>query len=46
MTNVHSEVPINRHFDVYKPPRPLDQIETDITTLEGKIAGLLKGLIT
>ena len=39
------EIPINRHFYVYKPPRPLDQIEADITKLEDDIAGLLKGLV-
>ncbi|HXW70843.1 MAG TPA: N-6 DNA methylase [Methylocella sp.] len=39
------EIPINRHFYVYKPPRPLDEIEADITALEGEIAGLLKGLV-
>ncbi len=44
-TKVGYEIPINRHFYVYKPPRPLDQIKTDITTLEGEIAGLLKGLV-
>ena len=44
-TKVGFEIPINRHFYVYKPPRPLDEIETDITRLEGKIAGLLKGLV-
>ena len=44
-TKVGYEIPINRHFYVYKPPRPLDQIETDITRLEGEIAGLLKGMV-
>ena len=44
-TKVGYEIPINRHFYVYKPPRPLDQIEADITNLEGEIAGLLKGLV-
>ena len=39
------DIPINRHFYVYKPPRPLDEIEADIARLEGEIAGLLKGLI-
>lgn len=44
-TKVGYEIPINRHFYVYKPPRRLDEIEADITALEGKIAGLLKGLV-
>jgi len=44
-TKVGYEIPINRHFYVYKPPRPLDAIETDITRLEGEIAGLLRGLV-
>ena len=30
-TKVGYEIPVNRHFYVYKPPRPLDQIEADIT---------------
>ena len=44
-TKVGYEIPINRHFYVYKPPRPVDVIETDITRLEGEIAGLLRGLV-
>jgi len=44
-TKVGYEIPINRHFYVYKPPRPLGEIEADIATLEGEIAGLLKGLV-
>ncbi|TIR35247.1 MAG: SAM-dependent DNA methyltransferase [Mesorhizobium sp.] len=44
-TKVGYEIPLNRHFYVYKPPRPLDEIEADITALEGEIAGLLKGLV-
>ena len=44
-TKVGYEIPINRHFYVYKPPRPLPEIETDIAALEGEIAGLLKGLV-
>jgi type I restriction enzyme M protein len=43
-TKVGYEIPINRHFYVYKPPRPLADIATDIQTLEGEIAGLLKEL--
>lgn len=44
-TKVGYEIPINRHFYVYKPPRPLEEIEADITALESEIAGLLKGLV-
>ena len=44
-TKVGYEIPINRHFYVYKPPRPLDQIEAEITELDERIAGLLKGLM-
>ena len=44
-TKIGYEIPINRHFYVYKPPRPLDEITADITKLEGEIADLLKGLV-
>ena len=44
-TKVGYEIPINRHFYVYKPPRPLDQIEAEISELEEEIAGLMKGLV-
>lgn len=44
-TKVGYEIPINRHFYVYKPPRPLVEIEKDIAALESEIAGLLKGLV-
>ncbi len=44
-TKIGYEIPVNRHFYVYKPPRPLGEIETDITKLEGEIADLLKGLV-
>lgn len=43
-TKIGYEIPINRHFYVYKPPRPLAAIEADIAKLEDEIAGLLKGL--
>jgi type I restriction enzyme M protein len=44
-TRMGYEIPINRHFYVYKSPRPLAEIEADIGTLEGEIAGLLAGLV-
>ncbi len=44
-TKVGYEIPINRYFYVYKPPRPIDAIEADISKLEGEIANHLKGLM-
>ncbi|HUZ97256.1 MAG TPA: class I SAM-dependent DNA methyltransferase [Edaphobacter sp.] len=41
-TKVGYEIPLNRYFYVYEPPRPLEVIETDIKTLEGEIMALLK----
>ena len=45
-TKVGYEIPINRHFYVYKPPRELAKIEVDITKLEESIATQLKGLVS
>jgi type I restriction enzyme M protein len=44
-TKVGYEIPINRYFYVYKPPRPLLDIGTDISKLEREIADLLTGLV-
>lgn len=41
-TKVGYEIPLNRHFYRYEPPRPLEEIEADIKTLEGEILALLK----
>jgi type I restriction enzyme M protein len=41
-TKVGYEIPLNRHFYRYEPPRPLEVIEADIKTLEGEILDLLK----
>ena len=43
-TKVGYEIPLNRHFYRYEPPRPVDVIETDIKTLEQEIMGLLSDL--
>ena len=40
-TKIGYEIPLNRHFYVYEPPRPLEEIETDLRTLEREIADLL-----
>ena len=40
-TKTGYEIPLNRHFYVYAPPRPLEEIEADIQSLEREIVGLL-----
>ena len=41
-TKVGYEIPLNRHFYRYEPPRPLEVIEADIKKLEGEILAMLK----
>ncbi len=41
-TKVGYEIPLNRHFYRYEPPRELDVIEEEIKGLEGEILDLLK----
>lgn len=45
-TKVGYEIPINRHFYVYKPPRELEDIERDIETLEKDILAQLKKVVS
>ena len=40
-TKVGYEIPLNRHFYRYEPPRSLEAIEADIKGLESEIVGLL-----
>ena len=40
-TKTGYEIPLNRHFYVYEPPRPLEAIEADLKTLESEIGQLL-----
>jgi type I restriction enzyme M protein len=40
-TRVGYEIPLNRHFYRYEPPRQLEAIEADIKTLEVEILALL-----
>ena len=44
-TKVGYEIPLNRHFYVYEPPRPLEEIESDLQALEQEIAGLLSAVV-
>ncbi|WP_271760384.1 type I restriction-modification system subunit M [Anabaena sp. CS-542/02] len=40
-TKVGYEIPVNRHFYVYQPPRSLDEIEDDIRSLTSDIMAML-----
>ncbi len=40
-TKIGFEIPFNRHFYVYEPPRPLEEIDADLQELEHEIVGLL-----
>ena len=42
-TKVGYEIPLNRHFYRYEPPRPLEVIETDIKSLEDEILAHAQG---
>ena len=44
-TKIGYEIPLNRHFYVYEPPRPLEEIECDLQALEQEIAGLLSDVV-
>jgi len=43
-TKVGYEIPLNRHFYQYEAPRPLEEIEADIKSLEKEILDMLKGV--
>lgn len=43
-TKVGYEIPFNRHFYVFKPPRSLDQIDAELKAVAGRIMGTLEGL--
>ena len=40
-TKIGYEIPLNRHFYIYEPPRPLDEVQADLQTLEHEITQLL-----
>lgn len=41
-TRIGYEIPLNRHFYRYEPPRPLEAIEADIKALEADIVTMLR----
>jgi type I restriction enzyme M protein len=44
-TKVGYEIPLNRHFYQYQPPRPLDVIEAEIKGLEQEIMAMLAEVV-
>ena len=40
-TRIGYEIPLNRYFYVYEPPRALEEIEAELKTIEAEIARLL-----
>jgi type I restriction enzyme M protein len=45
-TKVGYEIPFNRHFYVFKPPRPLAEIDADLKTCTDRIKKMIEGLST
>jgi len=43
-TKIGYEIPLTRHFYKYVPPRPLDEIEADIKTIEQDIIRMINGV--
>jgi type I restriction enzyme M protein len=38
------EIPFNRHFYVFKPPRPLEEIDADLKACTDRIKGMIEEL--
>ena len=43
-TKIGYEIPFNRHFYVFQPPRPLSAIDTDLKACTDRILTLIGGL--
>ena len=43
-TKVGYEIPFNRHFYVFEPPRPLAEIDADLDAVTTRIKAMLEGL--
>lgn len=43
-TKVGYEIPFNRHFYVFEPPRPLAEIDADLKQVTGRIVTMIGGL--
>src|ERR1035437_1804484 len=45
-TKVGYEIPFNRHFYVFKPPRPLSEIDEELKGVTDRILEMIEGLAT
>lgn len=43
-TKVGYEIPFNRHFYVFQPPRPLEEIDADLMAVTKRIQSMLEGM--
>ena len=43
-TKMGYEIPFNRHFYVFKPPRPLAEIDAELKGVTDRILGMISGL--
>ena len=43
-TKVGYEIPFNRHFYVFEPPRPLEEIDADLKRSTDRIKAMIEGL--
>ena len=43
-TKVGYEIPFNRHFYVFEPPRSLAEIDADLKQVTGRILTMIEGL--
>ncbi len=43
-TKVGYEIPFNRHFYVFEPPRPLAEIDADLKRSTDRIKAMIEGL--
>ena len=43
-TKIGYEIPFNRHFYVFKPPRPLAEIDGELKTVTDRILTMISGL--
>ena len=43
-TKIGYEIPFNRHFYVFEPPRALSEIDADLNAVTARITAMIEGL--